>query len=293
MVAEYPTVSVICPYYNAIGTLPRLVDALLAQNYPQSKCEVILVNNGSTDGSEKLEIPVWFRRVQYSCIASSYAARNAGVRAARSPRLAFIDADCVPETTWLSAGVHALDDFDIVAGKVVITPFSRNSAWAQYDGLFNIDNEYACSRGYAHTANLFVHNHVFMRVGAFPEHVRSGGDQIWTARATRLGESLGYEDSAVVLHPARSGSELARKAFRVGSAGWHKVSTSSESSARRAVDFARFFVIANPVCVIERRRRIHGSNSLRLILFTGIDMVIRIIRLVGAICGLVGIEPRR
>ncbi len=41
--------SVIIPVYNAEKTLERCVSSLLSENYPD--CEIILVNDGSTDHS--------------------------------------------------------------------------------------------------------------------------------------------------------------------------------------------------------------------------------------------------
>ena len=46
-----PRVTVIVPVYNALETLPRALQGLRKQDYPASQWELILVDNGSTDGS--------------------------------------------------------------------------------------------------------------------------------------------------------------------------------------------------------------------------------------------------
>ncbi|CCY15161.1 glycosyltransferase group 2 family protein [Prevotella sp. CAG:755] len=47
-----PTISVIVPVYNVAALLPRCIDSLLAQNF--ADYEVLLVDDGSTDGSEAI-----------------------------------------------------------------------------------------------------------------------------------------------------------------------------------------------------------------------------------------------
>ena len=44
-----PKVSIIVPVYNAEKTLPRMLDAIKAQTFEDY--EVILINDGSVDGS--------------------------------------------------------------------------------------------------------------------------------------------------------------------------------------------------------------------------------------------------
>lgn len=62
--SEYyrPTVSVIVPAHNEGAVIERTLDSLLASNYPRSRIEVIVANDGSTDDTSK--------RVRY------YAARH-------------------------------------------------------------------------------------------------------------------------------------------------------------------------------------------------------------------------
>lgn len=59
-----PTVSIIVPVYNAENTIPRCIESILNQEY--SDFELLLVNDGSTDGS--------------GAVCDAYAARDARIR---------------------------------------------------------------------------------------------------------------------------------------------------------------------------------------------------------------------
>ncbi|MDI6704266.1 MAG: glycosyltransferase family A protein [bacterium] len=48
------TLSVIIPTYNRKEVLERSLSALFDQTYPKADYEIIIINDGSTDGTEKL-----------------------------------------------------------------------------------------------------------------------------------------------------------------------------------------------------------------------------------------------
>lgn len=93
MYAE-PEVSVVLPVYNGAATLKRALDSVLGQSL--RNIEVLVVDDGSTDGSSAIAEKIGDVRVQclrHSVNQGAAAARNTGVLAARSRYVAFIDAD--------------------------------------------------------------------------------------------------------------------------------------------------------------------------------------------------------
>jgi glycosyltransferase involved in cell wall biosynthesis len=85
-------VSVIIPTYNRAGFLAQAVDSVLAQTY--GNFELIVVDDGSCDETEMLlasygKALIVLRQENLG----PAAARNAGIRAARHPLLAFLDSD--------------------------------------------------------------------------------------------------------------------------------------------------------------------------------------------------------
>jgi glycosyltransferase AglE len=213
-----PFVSVVLPVYNDRGRISDCLECLLNQTYPASRYEIIVVDNGSTDGTGEIVRGYPVTCVEELEVQSSYVARNRGLAYVRGEIIAFIDSDCVPSASWIEQGVRVLFDTDAaLAGGAVRFTFSAKPTGAElYDSVTNMQIERNIrERGVAKTANLFVRAKVFETVGPFPEAV-SGGDVTWTSRSTRSGFKLVYAEGAEVRHPARRLGELVRKQYRVG-----------------------------------------------------------------------------
>ena len=89
------TISVIVPVFNVAGYLPQCVDSLLSQDY--GNLEVILIDDGSTDGSGEIcdRYAALDSRVRaiHQKNGGAAAAKNAGLRLATGEYLAFADSD--------------------------------------------------------------------------------------------------------------------------------------------------------------------------------------------------------
>ena len=87
------SVSVVIPVFNSAATIARAVASVLAQRFG-GKVEVIVVNDGSTDGSAEVLREFGDRiRIIEQANRGAAAARNAGVAVASGEYLAFLDAD--------------------------------------------------------------------------------------------------------------------------------------------------------------------------------------------------------
>lgn len=87
-------VSIIIPLYNGERFVLEAVESALAQTYPS--VEVIVVDDGSTDGGKALLAPyVKTKRIRYfeEPHRGLPAARNKGIRVAKGEYIAFLDAD--------------------------------------------------------------------------------------------------------------------------------------------------------------------------------------------------------
>jgi glycosyltransferase involved in cell wall biosynthesis len=195
--------SIIVPVYEHWHHVPALLEALERQSW-SGEFEVLLVDNGS-EPREYPELPS-FARILRCGQAGSYAARNAGIAAARGEWLVFTDADCIPDVDWLTAFDQAIDLGDgkpaLYAGRVQVWPLDsvRPNPWQIYDMVKGIPQRHYVRRGYGATANLCVSRQIIDRIGAFDARRFSGGDAELCLRARDHGYSLGYVAEASVVH---------------------------------------------------------------------------------------------
>lgn len=123
MTTSQPLVSVVIPAYNCAPYIAEAVQSVLKQDYPA--IEVIVVDDGSTDGTDKvLQAMSSEIRVIRQANAGPAKARNRGVAAARGEFVAFLDGDDV----WLPGKLRAQMDYLLAHPEVDIC-FTRFSFW--------------------------------------------------------------------------------------------------------------------------------------------------------------------
>lgn len=117
--------SIIVPVYNGARVIERCLDALTRQTVPVDEWEVIVVADGSTDGTPTV-VEGWIARhphvharVVVQANAGPAAARNRGAELAQSPLLLFTDADCAPLPDWTAQLLAVFEDPRVVGAKGV------------------------------------------------------------------------------------------------------------------------------------------------------------------------------
>ncbi|MGH2840341.1 MAG: glycosyltransferase family 2 protein, partial [Solirubrobacteraceae bacterium] len=101
-------VAVVVATRDRAGRLAQLLDALERQTLASERMEVVVVDDGSSDGTgellaERADGPLPLRWVSQPQSRGPAAARNRGWRMTTAPLIAFTDDDCVPAEGWLEA----------------------------------------------------------------------------------------------------------------------------------------------------------------------------------------------
>lgn len=224
-VDRLPFVSVVVPARNNARTIGACLDALMSQDYPKDRYEVIVVDRPAADRTADL-----VRRYPVAYVLDTVgrgpaAARNLGLQVARGEILAFTDADCVPSPSWLRCGAERFaDGIGCVAGE--LQAYELRTAAHRY-----VENRQAYSQAawvlrdgekpFAATANAFYLRMVFDRIGAFDGRMLTAEDVDLAWRMQdQLGLRIVYSPEAVVFHQHRvSVRELLKQRHGYGY-GW-------------------------------------------------------------------------
>jgi glycosyltransferase involved in cell wall biosynthesis len=212
-----PSVSVIVPVRNGATSIPPLLDSLAAQTFSAERFEVIVVDNGSTDGTGAIAERYGVRVVN-DPVPNRSRARNRGAAVARSRLYAFTDADCVADSRWLEQLVAHADRAPLLAGEVRLRTRQAPNAVERFEALWRFGQAAWVPQGWAATANLLVDAEAFEAIGGFDTTWRHIGEDVdFCFRARRAGYELAYCGEAIVDHDGeRELAPLLRRCFRHG-----------------------------------------------------------------------------
>ena len=178
-----PLVSIIVPVRNEEKVVGRLLRALLNLNYPESKFEVIVVNDGSSDRTGEIckSFESRFYRVRvfnHEKSTTKAAALNFGVPFARGDIIATFDADSVPERDALLRASSYFRDPTIAAvqgricsinaGENMLTRFLSFEGAVQYEVYLGGKDGLGLFVGMAGTCQ-FVRRSVLEAIGGWDE----------------------------------------------------------------------------------------------------------------------------
>ena len=232
--ATGPAISVVVSTYERRGRLRQLVGALERQTVPAADFEVVIVDDGSTDGSfEELQrlaaaTRLDLRPVRLDQNGGPAAGRNVGWRTARAPIIAFTDDDCEPQPDWLQRGLDAMERGNVVAvGRTLPNPAQRNNLGPFSRTLTVNDTRFL------QTCNVFYRRADLEAVGGFDESFRTknGEDTDLGWRVADRGNEIVFAEDALVYHDiSTSDYRAALRAAR----GWTNVARVRATHPERA-----------------------------------------------------------
>jgi glycosyltransferase involved in cell wall biosynthesis len=119
-------VSVVVPFFNPGANIDDCLDSLVAQTLPHDQFEVLLVDDGSTDGSDRRvdtyaqRWPALIRVIRIEATGWPGGPRNVGIKEARGAYIQFVDSDDTmhPRALERLLEIARASDADVVVGKL-------------------------------------------------------------------------------------------------------------------------------------------------------------------------------
>jgi glycosyltransferase involved in cell wall biosynthesis len=203
--------SVVIPTYNRRNRLARVLSALEGQSLPAAAFEVVVVDDGSSDGTSDWlaqQRPAYQLRCLRLDNGGPALARNAGIRAAQGDIVLFIDDDVEPSQNLLAEHLKAHDAEQniVVIGPLGSLPHYQDPwvAWeqakveAQYAAMLRGD--WAPTFRQFWTGNASVPRQALLDAGLFnPAYLRAEDVELGL-RLLKLGMTFRFEPEAKTLH---------------------------------------------------------------------------------------------
>jgi len=244
------SISVIIPTHNRRDELLRAIDSVIAQD--AAFLEIVVVDDASTDGTDKLDlraIDPRIRMVRHDSNRGGAVARNTGIAHARGNWIAFLDSD----DAWLPGKLrrqceiigHRRGDRFFLCGNVLShSPDGREVPFNSRppDPSENL-SEYFLIRGYSfQTSALLIPAHA-LKAAAFDESLKRHQDWDLVLRLVQAGFSYEYvHEPLAVYFDAVDATRISRQRDPAPTLHWFKVARDLVSPAAAAYLYAYLYL---------------------------------------------------
>ena len=210
-----PRVSVVIPTFNRIERLKRVLTALERQDHSLDNFEVIVVSDGSSDGTNEylhsLNKPLHLQAVTQSNQGVA-AARNTGLQHTTGALILFIDDDVVPASRLISehVRVHTEHADDVIVLGPMLTPDDFvMSSWVRWEQAMlakqyqaMLSGKYAPSARQFYTGNTSLARAHLIAAGGFDTNFRRAEDVELAYRLAQRGLKFVFNPNAIGYHYA-------------------------------------------------------------------------------------------
>jgi len=218
MSLQLPIISVVTPTFNRREELVYLINSMKKQTLDPKFFEMIISDDGSTDGTEEY-VKNLENKFQFNLSYVSQknlgpgSARNNGVKNSKGELIVFIDSDCEADSNWLEIifSAYKKNEFDAFGGPdeardnflpiQVAINFSMTSFLTT--GGIRGHNKNMISKFYPRSHNMGVKKTLFEKIGGFGS-LRHGQDIELSNRIIKEQAVVKLLDNAIVYHRRRT-----------------------------------------------------------------------------------------
>ncbi len=246
-VLPFPLVSIVIPARNEELHIKKVVQSIFLQQCKGAEIEVIVVDDGSTDGTAQAARSAGATVLELNskgARGNPAAARNRGAAISSGDPIIFLDADCIVADGWLKAILegHA-NETTVVGGALALPPELPIMARCDYYcGWYLIHPERAAGYVPHHPPpNISVRREAFLSTSGFaetPPFEYTNEERFWLAELHRSGHRIYFEPRAVAHHYNKPGFlNMLRRNYRWG---YTAIESKSQTGAARMAWLYRY-----------------------------------------------------
>jgi glycosyltransferase involved in cell wall biosynthesis len=196
-------ISAVIPTYNSANFITDAINSILIQSYPIE--EIIIVDDGSTDGTEEVIRNLQARGVRYIKQSNQgpSSARNQGIMLAKNEWIAFLDADdqWTPnkiklqvsslirdkEIRLIAADMKEIDQYGVSLTTSVLAKHNLLASFQKLNGKpVTQALTLLLQKNFIPTGTVLVARQTLLEAGLFNEAIRFGEDlELWAKIAAR------------------------------------------------------------------------------------------------------------
>lgn len=228
-----PTISVIIPTYNRKEFLREILSSLAQQSYPSDRFEVIVIDDGSTDGTKEIAAETFPFALRYfwQTNQGDAAARNLGAQQSQADILVFLDDDILVEPDYLTYLVceHEMQPNRIVVGTANLWSPEALLPQIAFAPLAWVNNHAIVELAFTdiYSNSMGLRREAYFRVGMM-DGLGFRGSSMWcdvdfAYRAHRLGFEFRRSTKARYWHRDQVVRSLDRYTKYIGTAAYRAV----------------------------------------------------------------------
>jgi GT2 family glycosyltransferase len=208
MASELPFFSIIIPTYGRPQHLRRCLESIEGMDYPKTRFEVIVVNDGFEPAPEDIT-SLFQSRMDVKLTTQKHAgpgaARNTGTSAAKGEYFAFTDDDCIVSELWLRnlAARFQKAEVCMIGGRTLNglpdNPYAAASQ-AIVDVVYSYYNASSVRESFLVANNLSLPAEGFRKMGGFNKDFITAEDREFCDRWLHAGFPIYYAPEAVLYH---------------------------------------------------------------------------------------------
>ncbi len=204
--------SIIIPTYNRKDKLSQCLDVLLNQNYPADKYEIIIIDDGSTDGTEEAVAGINNPRITYikQQNRGAGAAINTGAKVAKGEILAFTEDDCIVNAEWLKTIMALFKKYPNASAFVGPCPYAELEAILNKKTRRNngdlVKMELKKMNTFLNIGNgsFAIKKEAFEKIGGYDESFKAEEDLDFNIRLLKQGYDIFISQELKAMHYARN-----------------------------------------------------------------------------------------